>query len=162
MVSACLRLGDGRARWDGWCEGSVRGDAVMSHDNQSPPPTSYDGRQTPQQQPAFPPGLPPRAHHGYDQGSSGYGYQQAPPPQKSRRPRRIFLWFFLAVQVIFIIWIIAGAQANHCNAQGSASANGACSAGTAIGVGLIIGLWVAADVILGIGYLIYRLSARNR
>jgi uncharacterized membrane protein YciS (DUF1049 family) len=105
-------------------------------------------------QPASPPGPPPQ----------GYGYQQYPQlqPAKPRKRRRIFLWFFLAVQVIFLIWIIAGAQANHCNAQGSASANGACSAGTAIGVGLIIGLWVAADVILGLSYIVYRLSTRNR
>jgi uncharacterized membrane protein YciS (DUF1049 family) len=128
-------------------------------DKNEPRPPPYGYRRTPQQQSDDPQDPPRQAPPGYEQGP--YGYQQAPPPQKPRKRRRIFLWFFLAVQVIFLIWIIAGAQANHCNAQGSASANGACSAGTAIGVGLIIGLWVAADVILGISYIIFRLSTRN-
>lgn len=131
-------------------------------DDKRPAPPPYGYGQEPQRQSAYPPGTQPQEPPGYEQGPSGYGHRQAPPPQKPRKRRRIFLWFFLAVQVIFLIWIIAGAQANHCNAQGSASANGACTAGTAIGVGLIIGLWVAVDVILGISYIIYRLSTRSR
>ncbi|MDH6131726.1 hypothetical protein P3T37_001100 [Kitasatospora sp. MAA4] len=34
--------------------------------------------------------------------------------------------------------------------------------GTAIGVGLVIALWAAVDVILGISYLVFRLSSRER
>jgi len=34
------------------------------------------------------------------------------------------------------------------------------TAGTAIGVGLLIGLWVAIDIILGLGYLIYKVARR--
>jgi len=141
--------------------GRPGGKAVMKDDNQPAPPLHGHG----QPPPAYPPGPPPPQPPGYGYQQApppGYGYQPYPPPQKPRRRRRIFPWFFLGVQAVFLIWIIAGAQANHCNAQGSASANGACSAGTAIGVGLIIGLWVAADVVLGISYLVFRLSTRNR
>lgn len=128
-----------------------------------------DNRQKHQQLTANPPAPPLQRQPGYEQGPlgyeqgpSGYGYQQAPPEQKPRKRRRLFLWFFLAVQVIFLIWIIAGTQSAHCDAHGSATANGACSAGAAIGAGLIIALWVAADVILGLIYIVYRLSTRNR
>src|ERR1700761_8401369 len=153
-------FGYGRAPWSGRGVSSIRGEVAMSDDNQPTPPR-YGYPQTPQQS-ADPSGPPQQAPPGYEQGQSGYGHQQAPSPQKPRKRRRIFLWFFLAVQAIFLIWIIAGAQANHCSAQGSVSANGACTAGTAIGVVLIIGLWVAVDVILGISYIIFRRSTRNR
>lgn len=79
-----------------------------------------------------------------------------------RKKHRVFFWFYLAIQAVFIAWIIAGAQASHCNAQGSQTANGACTAGTGIAVALIIALWAATDVIVGGTYLVYRLSVRNR
>lgn len=79
------------------------------------------------------------------------------------------MWIFLAVQVIFLIWVITGANSNK-NSKDCAGLSGealktcqdAGTAGTAIGVGLIIGLWVAVDVILGITYVIVRLSRRER
>ena len=37
-------------------------------------------------------------------------YQQAAPPRKKRR---VFLWVFLAIQVLFIVWIIAGAASGN-------------------------------------------------
>lgn len=85
-----------------------------------------------------------------------------------RKRRRIFLWFFLAVQVLFIAWLISGVNA----ASGSEDCTGltgdalqlcrdANDAGTAIGAGLIVGLWMATDVILGITYAIYRITRRR-
>jgi hypothetical protein len=94
--------------------------------------------------------------------TSGTTPTQTAPPPTPRKKRRVFLWFYLALQVIFLIWIIAGAQANHCNAQGSQLANNACTAGTGIGIALVIALWVAVDVIVGGTYAIYRLASRSR
>ena len=79
----------------------------------------------------------------------------------TRKKRHIFRWVFLAIQVLFLIWIIAGTSGNADNCDGkTGQALDACQAGTAVGTGigvaLIIGLWVAVDVILGIGYLIFR------
>lgn len=84
-----------------------------------------------------------------------------------RRPRRVFLWIFLAVQLLFLIWVIMGASSGagtpeDCGNLSLQDCNDAESVGTAIGVGLIIALWAAADVILGITYLIYRVSRRPR
>lgn len=79
-----------------------------------------------------------------------------------RKRRRVFPWIYLLMQFAFLIWIITAAQASHCDAQGSQTANSACTAGTGIGIALVIGLWAAADVIVGGTYVVYRLSSRNR
>ena len=110
----------------------------------------------------------------------------AAPPRKRHR---VFLWFFLAVQAVFLVWVIAGASTGSGNAaQGRAQAvqqcsgtgwqglyssypecvtqlsslyGGASNAGTAVGVGIVISLWVAADVILGVGRIVV-VSSRRR
>jgi hypothetical protein len=81
------------------------------------------------------------------------------PPAKKKR--HIFRWVFLAIQVIFLIWIIAGASSasDNCNGKTGDALN-ACQAGTAVGAGIgvivIVFLWVAVDLILGITYFIVR------
>ncbi|MGW0424098.1 hypothetical protein [Streptomyces sp. NPDC003015] len=92
--------------------------------------------------------------------------QNVPP---ARKRRRIFPWVFLAVQALFVIWISVGVNtagdSNDCSGlTGDALqlCRDAGNAGTAIGVGLVIALWVAADVILGISYLVFRLSRKDR
>jgi hypothetical protein len=95
------------------------------------------------------------------QGQPPYGwYPQQPPPAKRRR---IFPWIFLAVQVLFLIWIISAIVSVHgttvyCDAQYTTQAecNNAAGAGVAIGIGLIIFFWALVDVILGVGYLVMR------
>lgn len=86
-------------------------------------------------------------------------------PQPARKRRHVFRWFFLAIQVLFLVWIIAGASssggstAKSCaglTGQALQTCTDAGHAGTAIGVGLIIGLWAAVDVILALTYLIFR------
>jgi hypothetical protein len=78
-----------------------------------------------------------------------------------RKKRHIFRWIFLAIQVLFLVWIIAGAggAADNCAGE-TGSALEACEAGTAVGAGIgvlmIVFLWMAVDVILGVGYLIFR------
>ncbi|MFB4303281.1 hypothetical protein [Actinomadura sp. NTSP31] len=71
-----------------------------------------------------------------------------------KRRHRVFPWVFLAVQAIFLVWIIVGANSGG---DCPAGQQDACDAGTTIGVGLIIGLWVAVDVILALTYLVFRL-----
>lgn len=91
-------------------------------------------------------------------------YQQAPQP---RRKRRVFLWVFLAVQALFLIWVITGAASGHGTAANChdqylthAQCASASEAGTAIGVGLIIVFWAVVDVILGVSYGVWRLARR--
>jgi len=107
---------------------------------------------------------------GQPQGSSPYqGQERQGEPaavKKTKKKKRIFLWVFLAVQALFIIWIITGVNASSSNTSscGSLSAK-ACqdaqNAGTGIGVFLIIVLWVLVDIILGIGYGVYKLASRR-
>lgn len=103
--------------------------------------------------------------------------------------RHLFLYFFLAVQAIFLAWIIGGATSGSSGPTPHAQAltycanggwqglftsyadcvthyanglNQAGNVGTAIGVGLVIGLWVAADVILGVGRFVVLTTRRHR
>lgn len=81
--------------------------------------------------------------------------QQAPAKKK----RRIFRWVFLAIQALFLIWIITGLNSSEPGCGPNLSAE-ACQAAQGIGAGiaiaLIVGLWIAVDLILGITYLIFR------
>ena len=106
---------------------------------------------------------------------------QYPPQQPAaapRRKRRVFLWVFLAIQALFVIWVITGAAgggsihsdaAAYCHAHPSqflpfsqcVSDYGTGSkAGAAIGIGIIIVFWAVVDIILGVSYGIWRLARR--
>ena len=80
---------------------------------------------------------------------------------------RIFTWIILAINALFLVWIIVGAASRPaatnttCNSLDLQTCQAASDVGTAIGVGLIIGLWVAADVILGILWLITKPKTRD-
>lgn len=91
--------------------------------------------------------------------SPGYG-PGYPPPQPPKKKRHIFRWVFLAVQALFLIWIITGVNSVSSGKCDPQMTHAACTAakqvGGGIGVALIIGLWVAVDIILGITYLIVR------
>jgi hypothetical protein len=97
------------------------------------------------------------------------GYQQGGTTPKPKKRRRIFLWLFLAIQVLFLIWVITGAASGSGTPEGCRGLTGddlelcedASDVGTTIGVGLVIALWAAVDVILGFTYLIYRLASRR-
>jgi hypothetical protein len=98
---------------------------------------------------------------------------------KAYKKRRVFLWVFLAIQVIFIIWIITGASSGgginasvvaQCHQQAAGMGmtqaqcvsflGGASKAGTAVGVGLIVVVWVIVDFLVALTYGIYRLARR--
>jgi hypothetical protein len=69
-----------------------------------------------------------------------------PPPRKRNR---VFLWVFLAIQVIFLGWTIyAGVSAPQ--------------SGYSPGVAIQVGLWVLTDVILGAIYAIWQLPRSPR
>ncbi|MEU0702866.1 hypothetical protein ACFY9H_31805 [Streptomyces bacillaris] len=92
-------------------------------------------------------------------------WQPEIPPQRPPRKRRVFLWVFLGIQLLFLIWMITGIASGSgapedCGSLDQEACNDAENAGTAIGVGLIIVLWAVVDVILGITYAVYRLARR--
>ena len=112
-------------------------------------------------------------------------YTQTEPVAQPKRKRRIFPWFFLAVQVIFLIWLITGlahgigpshAQVvslcgkgqwrglfksyHDCVVHGANGLTAAGDIGKGIAVGLIIGLWVTADFIMLACYGVFRLIRR--
>jgi len=150
---------------------------------QAPPPGYYQQPQQrgPEQQYAPPqgyqsaPGYRP-AHHG--------GRAAAPP----RRRRRVFLWVFLAIQALFLIWLVAGLAGTN-TAAPHAQVAAACyhhswwplyksqadcvthfgrtltaagDVGKGLGAAFIVVIWVVLDFFLGLGYLIYKLSTRSR
>jgi hypothetical protein len=162
------------------------------------PPPQY--RQPPSEQP-YPPQQPyPQEPPGYYPEQQQHGYYSRPDlqqrardaahgrsGQKPKRKRRIFLWVFLAIQVIFIIWIIAGVAtkpsgpsvasqvAQTCSNGGwqglfkshadcvkhyAVALNDAGNTGKGIGVAIIVLLWVVVDFFMGVGYGIYKLSTR--
>jgi hypothetical protein len=91
-----------------------------------------------------------------------------PPPLRPSAPRKkrpIFLWFFVAVQVLFVVWIISGVadasgQPNNCEGLTPELCNDAESVGTGLGVGLVVLLWVVVDFLLAVVYGVYRLAKR--
>jgi hypothetical protein len=95
----------------------------------------------------------------------------------TRKKRRVFRWVFLAIQILFVIWLIAGIAAthgdpNHCLNQGGAALGGgqagvdlcsnATDTGRAIGIGMVIALWVVVDVIVGGTYAVMKLAGRKQ
>lgn len=82
-----------------------------------------------------------------------------------RFPRfRVFTWIILAINVLFLIWIISGVAGRpdaSCTALDQETCQAASDVGTGIGALVIVFLWVAADVILGILWLITRPKTRD-
>jgi zinc-ribbon domain len=79
---------------------------------------------------------------------------------------RPFTWVILAVNVLFLIWLITGistasGNATNCGTLSQETCNEARNAGTAIGAGIIIFLWALVDVILGVIWLITRPKRRE-
>jgi beta-lactamase regulating signal transducer with metallopeptidase domain len=96
-------------------------------------------------------------------------YQQTPfepVARPARKRRRVFLWFLIGVQILFLIWIIAGTHAaatDHtaCAGLDAQTCQSAKDAGATIGAGLVIALWAFIDFILLAIYLVVRLSRRG-
>jgi len=70
---------------------------------------------------------------------------------------RKFTWFILAVNTLFLLWIIAavaGSGGQDCGSLTQEQCDSAAGVGTAIGVGIIVVFWAFVDVILGVIWLI--------
>jgi hypothetical protein len=95
-----------------------------------------------------------------DQGT----YSTALSTPKPRRKRRVFLWVFLAIQAIFVIWLIsAGFSTDHAVTHCTGfDCKGATETGSAIGIGLVVAFWAFVDIIIGGGYAVFRLASRSR
>lgn len=78
---------------------------------------------------------------------------------------RPFTWIILAINVLFLVWIIRGTASAGSQPCPPGLSPEACTAasqvGTGIGAALIIALWVAVDIILGILWLITRPKRRD-
>jgi hypothetical protein len=91
------------------------------------------------------------------------GWPPLPPPP-TRKRRHVFRWIFLAVQVLFLVWIIGGIASSggtppSCvgmTGQDLTTCQDAGHLGTTFGVALIVFFWLAVDVILAVGHLIFR------
>lgn len=82
-----------------------------------------------------------------------------------KKKKRIFMWTFLAVQALFIFWIIAGMGGADITESCAGEADvelceAASSVGTGIGVMLVVGLWMVVDFLMAVGYGVYRLAKR--
>lgn len=160
-------------------------------------PPRYDPRQHEQRVYGQPPQEP--SDRSWAHGPQpAYPVPQAPapayyPPQQShvapRKRRRVFMWVFIAVQVLFVIWLITGIASSPASNSASAAAEAAkfCAGngwsplytshaqclsqygstlrdagdtGTALGAGIIVVLWCVVDFLMGITWLIIRLSRR--
>lgn len=116
------------------------------------------GEWTDQTRPAAPPAPPPPGQVP----SSGVVPAATVPVKKKKR---IFLWVFLVIQLLFIIWIIGGVgttsgDATDCGGLDQETCDTAEDVGASIGVFFIILFWMMVDFLLAVGYGIYRLAKR--
>jgi hypothetical protein len=89
----------------------------------------------------------------------------APAPAPAKKKKRVFLWVFLAVQLLFLIWIIAGASSGNdtstCGTLSQQACNDAQNVGKGIGVVIIVVLWMVVDFFMAVIYGVYRLAKRT-
>jgi hypothetical protein len=86
-------------------------------------------------------------------------YAMDPPPRKRHR---VFWWVFVAIQIIFIIWIAAGAADSHKDCAGLSAHACLSAADTAHGIAIVaqVVAWCVVDFLVGVPYVIYRLARR--
>lgn len=99
----------------------------------------------------------------YPPGSEPISFNEPSTPAKKKK--RVFLWVFLAVQLLFLVWIIGGVasgsgDATDCGTLSQQACNDAQNVGTGIGVFFVIVFWMMVDFLLAVGYLIYRIARR--
>jgi hypothetical protein len=136
--------------------------------------------------PSYTPPYQPQQYGQRQYGQRQYGHQYRPPAP--RRKRRVFLWAFLAVQVLFLVLIVTQVAAHpagptaaqqaaqqcanggwqglfksqaDCDKHYAVALNDASNVGKGIGVVVIVVIWMVIDFFLGLGYGIYRLASRH-
>jgi hypothetical protein len=80
---------------------------------------------------------------------------------------RPFSWVILIINILFLIWVIAGIASSSgtpkdCGTLSAADCNNAQAVGTGIGVAIIIVFWAFVDVILGVLWLVTRPRGKTR
>jgi hypothetical protein len=109
------------------------------------------GQQPPQGQP--PQWGPPGQQPGWE------------PPQQPRRRRRVFMWVILAINGLFLWWMVSavGGIADDCAGKVGSDLE-ACQTGTAIGGGIafifILAFWALVDIILLVIFVVTRRQLR--
>lgn len=96
----------------------------------------------------------------------GWGTATTTQPAPPKKKRRIFLWVFLAVQILFIVWIIAGIASNgghatNCGTLSQTDCDNAKNVGKGLGVAIIVVFWIVVDFLLAVVYGVYRLARRT-
>lgn len=92
----------------------------------------------------------------------GSAHQPAVPQPKKKK--RVFMWFFLAVQALFILWLIAGLSGGgspaECGTLDAKTCSDAAAVGTGIGVMLVVVLWCIVDFLLAIVWAVTKFARR--
>jgi hypothetical protein len=117
------------------------------------------------------------AFHGTDDHNPAYAdingpYDRNADPasglaDKPKKRKRVFMWTFLVINLLFLVWVITGIAGNASTPADTggvltqADANAARDAGTAIGVGLLLAFWAFVDFILFVVWAVVRLSRRG-
>lgn len=99
-------------------------------------------------------------------------YDERPIAPAVKKKKRVFMWVFLAVQVLFIFWLIAGvsgagdAVAESCSPDKlseyftKADCEAASQVGAGIGFAMVLVLWAIVDFLLAIVWLVVKLARR--
>jgi hypothetical protein len=134
--------------------------------SEQPPNRPPEGWQPPPQQPTQP--LPGWSQQPPQQGPPppwGPPSQQpppgwVPPSQQPRRRRPVFMWVILAINALFLVWLISALGGESTCEGMTGDELSACQTGEGIGKGLvffvILLLWALVDVILGVIFLVTR------
>lgn len=98
---------------------------------------------------------------GQDLHGAEWGRQQRQERQRRpHKPGRVFRWFVLAVNLLFLVWLFTTLEPSGDCSGLTGDALTSCTAGEAVGAGigmvLVIALWALVDVILGVVYLVVR------
>ena len=113
----------------------------MSTQQPPPPPPPYDPQQPQQQPPA----------------QQGWG---PPSERKPRKRRRVFMWVILAINLLFLVVVIATLNIESSCGGKVGDDLAACQAGEGIGKGavflVLLFVWAIVDVILGVIFLVTR------
>lgn len=89
------------------------------------------------------------------------------PPAAPAKRKRWFMWTFIAVQAVFLLWILIGIDnvkgaGENCVGLDAQTCHDAATTGAVVGFTIVIIVWAAIDLILGVTYAIVRLNRRSR
>ena len=81
-----------------------------------------------------------------------------------RRRRRVFMWVFLAIQAVFVAWIVTGLTASPpaCHGLDASGCASASDVGHGVALAAQVAAWVTVDFILGVTWAVVRFSRRSR